>query len=511
MQSPFIRVAAIALVAAGCRSERVLGPDPVFITFPRNPLLQEGMVLQMKALAPSDGPPLTQPVKWTSSNAGVATVDADGLVTSLSPGTTVITATSGDVADTTTVEVEAREGVSLTASGDTNCGLTTSAGAVCWGENLYGQTGTRSPSQIVFVPTPVAAGVQWRLLDASWNHACGVDTNFDVYCWGLNNFGQLGMGTESAPVIPSSKVVSDKKFVQVSAGGASWPPPPAWPPAGAIEAYTAQTTCALTREGEAYCWGRQGSPVNADDVHFSTPQPIAPGIRLAFISVGNGYGCAISIDRRAYCWGNNDFGQLGRAQTQFDRAVRPVEGDIRFTRISAGGIHACAISVDQRAYCWGANEALQLGTSTSVKCSFLALQVDCQTHPVEVSGGYRFKSISPGSWGVAQSVGSAFQGYISHTCGLTIDRDIVCWGSNSSNRIRKIINFNESLKLAPVMLSFPDNKFKAVVAGASHTCAVLVTGQAWCWGAEGRGQLGIPQGTSLGGSVGAVAGTFVFQ
>src|SRR4029079_9411798 len=164
-------------------------------------------------------------------------------------GVATIRAKSRTSADSTVVTVRANEGASLVAFGRSNCGLTTVAGAACWGENRYGQTGTRLASEIVYTPTPVPASVTWRSLGGGWNHACGVDTLFDVYCWGLNNLGQLGMGTVSDPVLPSKKVQTDQKFVQVSAGGAEWQT------VLAEEVATAQLTCAITREGEAIYWG----------------------------------------------------------------------------------------------------------------------------------------------------------------------------------------------------------------------------------------------------------------
>ena len=491
------------LVTGACKSERVLEPDPVFIVTPRSPLTQSGMILQMKVLAPSEGSPLAEPVTWTSSNTGVASIDADGVVTSVAAGTTLITATSGSVSDTTTVEVQEGQDGFLIASGDLNCGLTTTAGAVCWGENLFGQTGTRSTSQIVFTPTPVAASVEWRSLDASWNHTCGVDTQFDVYCWGLNDVGQLGMGTDSDPVFPSKKVTSDDKFVLVSAGGAQTNHI-----LSEFDFVRSQQTCALTRKGEAMCWGLQANSV-AGDARSNTPRIVAPGIQFVSLAVGSGFVCAVSIERRVYCWGNNDLGQLGRARNAFDTGPRPIDSDARFKRVSAAGLHACAIAIDDSAYCWGVNTTLQLGATSNEQCTVRGRTYSCSAKPLEVGGGFKFRSLSPGSWGSSVSFISQVE-FTGHTCGVTTQQDIVCWGSNNAAAIRQPIHF-DPLPIQPVQLSFPNNKFKAVATGAAHTCAELVTGQVWCWGSNSRGQQGIPQGTSRGTGFGAVAGAFVFR
>lgn len=496
---------AFTCIISACGSERVLAPMAQFTLSPRNSLLQEGMVLQLKALVATDGPAMEGPVTWSSSDMTVASIDANGLLTARSPGTVMVIATAGTVADSTGVSVQSRERVTLVASGDTNCGLTTTSGAVCWGENSFGQTGTRSVAQVVFVPTPVAASVTWRSLAASWNHACGVDTQADIYCWGLNGSGQLGMGDASDPVIPSRRVAGDRKFVSVSAGGA------AWQPASDIEIITAQQTCGLTLEGEAYCWGVQGNPVTSGDTQSNAPRAVAPGMRFASISVGNGYVCAIAIDRRAYCWGNNELGQLGRAQAAFDRGPRLVEGDLRFERISAGGLHACGIAVDGSAYCWGANEALQLGAASSGQCSYRGTVVQCQTRPIAVTGGYRFTSISAGSWGEAPSFFRPPSGYTSHTCGVTVAQDIVCWGWNAQSQVWRREHIIIPQTMPPTLAPFEGVKLRAVATGGTHTCAVSVENRAYCWGNPSRGQQGVPQNETHPNFHKLVAGGFLFK
>jgi len=496
---------ALICMLFGCSSERILEPVAQFTLAPRNTLLQQGMVLQMKPLTATDGPPLSGALSWSTSASAVASVDATGLVTALTPGTSIVTATAGASHDSTLVTVQAGEGRTLVASGDTNCGLTTSSGAVCWGENIHGQTGTLSPAEAVFVPAGVAAGVTWRSLDGSWNHTCGVDTEADIYCWGLNAAGQLGTGSISETMIPSRRVAGDRKFVSVSAGGA------AWRPGSDIELFRSQQTCGLTKEGDVYCWGVQGDPVNTGEYQSSTPRAAAPGLRFAAISVGNGYVCGIAFDRRAYCWGNNDVGQLGRAGGAFDRGPRLVDGDLRFARISAGGIHACGITIDGSAWCWGANDALQVGAASSDQCSYRGVIVQCQRRPLAVGGGFTFASISAGSWGPAPSVFESPPGYTAHTCGVTVSQDIVCWGWNRYSQIRRREILTEPVNLSPAPVAIQGMKFREVSAGSRHTCAVSVGNRAYCWGATTRGQQGVPSGEVINNSYAPVAGGFLFR
>jgi alpha-tubulin suppressor-like RCC1 family protein len=494
---------AVIGVTAACKTEHILESSPTFTVGPRSSLVQEGMLLQLKAFAPPDGAIPADNASWSSSNASVATVDASGLVTALSPGTALIRITWGGVSDSAFVSVKGAEGASLVAYGRTTCGATTTAGEVCWGENRYGQTGTRVPDEIVFLPTPVPAAVTWRSISAGWNHTCGVDTLFDIYCWGLNNVGQLGMATFSDPVLPSKKVQTEKKFVSVAAGG------PEWQTRIDEEVFTAQLTCGVTREGEALCWGFSGNTARAGDSPTNIPKPVAPGIQFVSVSVGNGYACGVATDRRGYCWGNNDFGQLGRAQSAFDRAPKEIEGNLRFESISAGGLHACGVTLTGQAYCWGNNETLQLGATSTGTCLFRGIARKCSPHPVQVEGSFRFKSVVASSWGSTTAITAFTPAFREHTCGITVDQDIVCWGNNDSGRIMRRFDITEPFELPPTRLPFLE-KFRTVAVGESHTCGVLINGQVWCWGDNTRGQQGIPQGQSRI-EFGAVAGVFVYK
>ena len=495
-------VLALAFLSA-CGSERILEPPPPFTVGPRDSFVQEGMLLQIKSFLSPGAPVPAFSAEWSSSNAAVAAVDQMGLVTALSPGKAIIRVHWGTGVDSAAVTVKARDGSSLVAFGWTTCGATATAGEVCWGENRYGQTGTRLASEIVYTPTAVPAAVTWRSIAMGWNHACGVDTLFDIYCWGLNSSGQLGMGTFSDPVLPSRKVDSQKKFAAVAAGGAEWRPNIE------VEVFAAQLTCALTREGEAYCWGYSGDPQRTADVPSSTPKVAATGIQFATISVGNGYVCGVARDRRGYCWGNNDFGQLGRAISPFDRSVQEIDGNLRFESISAGGLHACGVTVAGDAYCWGANESLQLGAPTTTTCVFRGLPRKCSPQPVPVTGGFKFTSVAASGWGAISAITAITPTYREHSCGLTVEQNIVCWGNNDGGRVKRRVLPSDPFDAPPIRLPFGE-KFRTVAVGESHTCGVLVDGQVWCWGDGARGQMGIPQGV-FRADFGAVSGTYVFK
>jgi len=203
-------------------------------------------------------------------------------------------------------------------------------------------------------------------------HGCGLSAAGRAYCWGSNRLGQLGDDrTESVAANVSSAVAvaTAESFTAISAG--------------------ANHTCALTRRGEAYCWGLNLTAELAQALVANEcggfpcsrrPVRVETSVRFDTVSAGFGHTCALSRGR-AFCWGRNDRGQLGtaRADDSCDGVpcnVSPlsVAGVSGFTSISAGGDHTCGMA-NGTAYCWGSNQYGQLGVPRSVSSSSRPLPV----------------------------------------------------------------------------------------------------------------------------------------
>jgi alpha-tubulin suppressor-like RCC1 family protein len=80
------------------------------------------------------------------------------------------------------------------------CGVTVDNVAYCWGGNFFGEVGDGTTSERL-VPTRVAGGLAFRVVGSNGFHTCGITTTTTgarAYCWGLNDFGQLGDGTSGS-------------------------------------------------------------------------------------------------------------------------------------------------------------------------------------------------------------------------------------------------------------------------------------------------------------------------
>jgi len=279
----------------------------------------------------------------------------------------------------------------ITAGGNHTCALTTSDGVKCWGSNLYGQLGHGTMN---FYGTPVdVIGLNGDVtaIAAGWWHTCALMTDGGVKCWGANDSGQLGDGTRSDRSIP----------VDVSGLGSG------------VAAITAGLfhTCALTTSGGVKCWGSNSSWQLGN---ITVGQPYIPvdvfGLwsGVTAITAGLHHTCALTTgSAQVQCWGGNYDGQLGDGTTnlrRFPQTVIGLEGSE--TAIAAGGAHTCALTVSGGMKCWGDNFYGQLGDGS----------MHDRSTPVDV---IRLES----------NVDAIAAGFF-HTCALTTDKGVKCWGDN---------------------------------------------------------------------------------
>lgn len=80
-----------------------------------------------------------------------------------------------------------------------------------------------------------------------------------------------------------------------------------------------------------------------------------------------------------------------------------------------------------------------------------------------------------------------------HTCGLVASGEAYCWGQNTSGQIGDGTSGATANRLVPTLV-VGGHQFRSLAGGGGHTCGVEVGGSAYCWGANGYGQIG--DGTS---------------
>ena len=80
------------------------------------------------------------------------------------------------------------------------CALTASGAAWCWGDDVKGELGTGPTASDSNTPVAVQGGIAFARISAGKWATCGVSTLGALYCWGADNFGNLGLAGSSASV-----------------------------------------------------------------------------------------------------------------------------------------------------------------------------------------------------------------------------------------------------------------------------------------------------------------------
>jgi alpha-tubulin suppressor-like RCC1 family protein len=343
----------------------------------------------------------------------------------------------------------------ITAGVSHTCYLTAAGGVKCWGANGDGQlgngttTGQKSPVDVIGLSTGVVA------IAAGSYHTCAVTAAGTTKCWGDNYWGQLGIGTDSGIKSSPVDVTGLSGAVGIAAGESH--------------------TCAVTSVGSVWCWGdtRSGQVGDGICVYNANPQttPWRVGFSLpaaVWVTAGANHTCALTASGTVYCWGINAEGQIGNGK------LNPCEVPSRLSlvywyRVVTGGSdHTCAIVSPDSAVCWGWNYYGQLGTGDS----------DDRKSPAFVKYGANTLS------GLRSiSAGPASR----HSCAVTTDGAVKCWGLNLSGQLGNAGNTNQNRAVDVVGLS---SGAADTALGSSHTCALMTSGAVKCWGANGSGQLG---------------------
>ena len=400
----------------------------------------------------------------------------------------------------------------ISSGGRHTCALTIAGGVQCWGANWAGQLGDgtkrerRIPVNVVGLSSGVHAIAVSGGGEHQW-HTCVLTSNsqgsaspqmmtessgkegFAVKCWGDNDHGQLGNGTQTDRRVPVDVVGLSSGVYAIAAG--------------------TMHTCALTdsvqasvplsadssgTEGFAVkCWGANNRGQLGDGTHTDRLVPVdvaglSSGVQA--IAAGGRHTCALTRAGGVKCWGDNGLGQVGDGSRLIPFLTnRPWPVDVKglssgVQALAAGAKHTCALTTRGGVKCWGNNGSGVLGAPT---------RRSYQSTSVDVVGLNR---------GVHAIAASAY-----HTCALTNAGGVKCWGSNTNGQLGNgTTTVGDTANPIPEDVVGLNSGVYAITAGELHTCAITsgaegparqlsvsaepFAGGVKCWGASRSNQIG---------------------
>lgn len=359
--------------------------------------------------------------------------------------------------------------LSISAGANHSCASDASGNVKCWGTrgtygsvNLnYGQLGVGTMGNITtgvfgsLVPTIVRNATNNGNLSnvvqvsVGLYHTCALTSGHQVYCWGDNSYGQLGVGNYDNSALP--KLISSlSNIYSISSGD--------------------YHVCALNSSGNVYCWGLSSdgqlgngstSQSNIPVSVLKTDGSVLPNV--IEIQSGDSHVCAITSSNNLYCWGDGLAGKLVPGNTADLLRATQITGMTNVGNIALGWDHTCATNLNGELYCWGRGVEGQTGTSFSNSASIQAVGTNVS---YIYAGGDR-------------------------TCYKAGNGNAYCFGENIYGALG--INTNSNV-YTPTLISNLHSTIATLEIGEYHTCAINVisgTYSNYCWGKNDNGQLGI--------------------
>jgi alpha-tubulin suppressor-like RCC1 family protein len=263
--------------------------------------------------------------------------------------------TTGNMGSDTPVQVTGLPGPATAVfSGYWHACAIVSGDAWCWGENQYGELG--NGTYTTTAPTGIAAAAKVPGLGTvttmalGLNHTCAMSSG-TLKCWGNNNYGQLGIGnfTTFQSATPLTVML-----------GAS-------PPSITAISASYYSSCLLYSTGVVNCWGYDNygdlgngmTPPSSYPQGLPTPGPISGTQVASSFSMGYDDSCLINGSGAIWCWGRNDLGQLGiGTETTGSPAGSIVPVAVTGLPLPATNVYGsrsatCAILNDGALWCWG--------------------------------------------------------------------------------------------------------------------------------------------------------------
>ena len=308
-------------------------------------------------------------------------------------------------------------------------------------------------------------------------HSGAIDSDGELWMWGHNGFGQLGMADPTAPVINPTPInithqfgfTEDETILELAIGGSH--------------------SAAIDSSGDLWMWGNNasgqlGNGQDGADESLAAPINITQqvgnpiyDVEIAKIQLGYNFSGAIDVNGNLWMWGHNDNGQLGNEASGTDvisnvpinitaQTGIELEG-ATMSEISFGYQISAAIDTNDDFWIWGGGIAdvvpdnmTESGSSTTIEGETI----------VQLSTGYN------------------------HVAAIDSDNDLWLWGNNAYGQLgnKSTTNSSDPINLTEGVETDPlyEKNITQVSLGGWHSLALTDEGEIYSWGLNEYGQLG---------------------
>ena len=397
--------------------------------------------------------------------------------------------------DATTSGAQARvsRAAQFAVGSDFACALSEAGTVKCWGMNNYGQLGNESTTYLGVPGESDGAALPFvdlgshtaRSLTVGDYHACVILDTSAVACWGLNEHGQLGIGTTLNRGDEAGEMGTDLVTVDLGAHTAKH-----------ISAGY-DHTCAILENNALVCWGanfRGALGVGTKHTVGNEPnemgsflQPVDLGTGLHAVDVVAGFWrtCAILQTGALKCWGYNGSGALGLGDTdhrgdasgEMGNALPVVNvgSDRTVTAVATGHDSTCAVLDNGSLKCWGSNGDGQLGYDDTTTRGTTSASMGDNLAAINL-GGVDAASVTVGT-----------KHFGRFTCAVLTNGKPKCWGDNfygvlgTGDTVTRGDSAGEMATLGTIDIG-TGKTAQALDASEEFVCALRNSADIVCWG-----------------------------
>lgn len=362
------------------------------------------------------------------------------------------------------------------------------------GQNNTINYGSNYTTASIYSANPINLGQTVRQVEVGNHHACVILNDYNVKCWGSNGNGQLGrldtaqIGDEEGEIEAITALDFTNNIVELALGeGLSC----ARDSLGRVFCWGRNDFGQLGRNNN-FQYGDEAG----ENPTSLAPINLGAGRTALKIDAGFHHVCALLDNYSMKCWGRNAEGQLGQEDT-FHRGDHANEmGDnlppiflgtgLTVLDISVGGHNSCALLNTGKVKCWGINSSGQVGIGYD--------------HRVNIGdgGGEMGDNLPELNLGSNVSNVVSLHPHFPLNCALLVENGrntLKCFGFNEAGNIgiENGGNGDEPSDLGennlPVNLGTTKN-ISEVIGGTHHTCTLFTDGSAKCWGLNNNIVLG---------------------